>query len=1229
MSFLDRLFRVFGRLRLWQQFALLGLFMVTFPIGLTARSFLKDGSRILTEHEIIDLADEANLRVTEFRDEVDAVSQRMARTGREVSRQLTGAGPRPDPLTPAVATAALTGVVHQWSAAPLPAGQPANSVAQLRHRYFADALELAVAVRVAPGQPASVTAAVVPPGRAAADARPDGGAAVRATLDDLAARVTREDAGYVSKLVPEPGGDGKPPRCLVAVGRPARWEAGKPTDVLAVVLDFGRYLEARSRVSPRHQFLVADPAGNLLFHPNPGTTAAGGPVAGVAGWEFPSDAWAAPGEPPADRDRRAAAVLQQGGLRLDGKPAPALRFFYRKGEFDGSPGKRMEGVLKDAAAKAAELNALLAEEARAAGGLVFRYGEVQPSSPYIEISHRDEKELARIGKRVDDWWRAAGGREVSWSAPLECKTFQGQLTYLRLDGGADDEPARLITAAALEELREDIETQFWLNVWRVVLPTVLVASLLTSLVVLVLTGSLRRLAASAQKAADPAAPVVLHGGGCLEVTLLAKALREMANRLRTDAARYSAILRAAGEGIVVASGEGAIEEANRAAAKMFGYPKPEDLVGKRVGSLIIENLPGGTGAALAAYAAEQEGTSGGVSRATPFGDAVRGRRADGTTFWLEVTLRPVNLKDRQLVTCVFRDVSQRKQAEEDIRRMNEELDTRVKVRTAELAEANTKLEVALRHAEAAAKAKDAFVANMSHELRQPLHIIIGFTEALKEEAEDTGTASVVPDLNKILTAAKHLLDLINDILDLAKIAAGKMELAVGPCDVNRLVDDVRLLVGPLAEKNANAFVVDAPAGLGQMVTDDRRVKQMLINLLSNAFKFTTGGTVRLVVRRATEGGRGWVRFAVADNGKGMTPEQVKQLGKQFYQADASTTRDQGGTGLGLSICQAFNDLLGGRPMRVTSTPGQGSEFVLVLPADTTAPADGGRIPPPSAEAVRSWVTAGVPDGGTASTWTWSPDKSAGTAPRGTVLVIDDDPMVRELMARFLTKEGFRVRTADSGPVGLALARAEKPAAITLDVMMPGTDGWQVLADLKADPATCDIPVVMLTIVDDRGRGYALGAADYLTKPIDWPRLGAILRRYQPPGGPKPVLVVDDDPHCRELVRRHLESAGYRVTEAADGEQGLREAAREAPALILLDLMMPNVDGFAFLDEFPKRFPGVRVPVLVLTAKDLTAADHDRLSGRVASILEKGDLSRLDDLVGLIRRLAKRATAPTG
>jgi DNA-binding response OmpR family regulator len=232
-------------------------------------------------------------------------------------------------------------------------------------------------------------------------------------------------------------------------------------------------------------------------------------------------------------------------------------------------------------------------------------------------------------------------------------------------------------------------------------------------------------------------------------------------------------------------------------------------------------------------------------------------------------------------------------------------------------------------------------------------------------------------------------------------------------------------------------------------------------------------------------------------------------------------------------------------------------------------------------------------------------------------------MVRELMERFLAKEGFRVVMAESGEEGMRLAREVRPCVVTLDVAMPGSDGWAVLSQLKGDPLTADIPVVMLTIVDDRGRGFALGAADYLTKPIDWQRLGAILRRYLSPAQTDAILVIDDDANNREVVRRHLEREGWKTVEAADGEQGLAAFAADRPGLILLDLMMPVLDGFEFLDELTKRFPGHRVPVVVLTAKELTSQDFDRLNGRVARIIEKGDLAHLDALVDLIRRTAKK------
>ncbi len=1199
MRLFDRFLRLLGRLRLWHQFALLGLFVVTAPIVSTSLRFLHDGQRVLTEHEIIDLSDDSNLRGNEVREEFDALTRDVAADARALGKALNG-GPVAD--DPRAAEAALARVARGWEASvPAPGDRPA-SVAHVRHRFLGGTLVQLFAVTLGPDAAPTVVAAVGPDGR---PAPPD--PTLAATLRDLARRTTRETPSYISGLHLRPAAGGRPARCVVAVGWPARWVDRKAADLLAVVIDFTHYVANRARVSPRHQYIVTRPDGTLLVHPDPALVAEGAKVQDVIPWAYPDRGFADGPEEPAARDRRHARMAREGGARLGGVAVPALAHFYRKGLF-GGPLEELLGDRTEDELRA--INRALAAEGR--DDPRFRYAELTPAASYVELSHPDRARVERASKLVDDWWRAARGGKaaVDWMSPLECRTFQGQLIHLRMDAADDAEPPRLIVAASLEELHEDIDNQFGRIVWRWVLPTVAIAAALTVTLVVVLTRTLRRLARTAETLSDPKARVEVAGGGCREVTLLANSLRDTATRLRDEAARFQTILRAAGEGIVVAAGDGAIEEANRAAARMFGYDRPEDLIGRRVAELIADPVPDPDGPDPDPFAT----TSTQVSRGSPFFDAVRGVRKDGSNFWLEVTMRPVALRDRQVVTCVFRDVSQKKAAEEQIKSMNEELENRVRLRTAELAEANTKLEVALRQAEAAGRAKDTFVANMSHELRQPLHIVIGFTEALKEEAEDAGRPELVPDLDKILAAARHLLDLINDLLDLAKISAGRMELSVARFDLADLVRDVRTLVAPLAEKNQNVFLVDAPPDLGAMTADERRVRQILLNLLSNAFKFTQHGKVRLRVRRVREAGKEWVEFAVSDTGKGMTPDQVGRLFQRFYQADPTTTREHGGTGLGLAITQSFNDRMGGQPIRVTSSPGRGSEFVVRLPAEVEPEAAKPALRHSSTE-IPALAAAG--DGEPAAT----------PAPvGGTVLVIDDDPAVLELMGRFLGKEGFRVIPATSGADGLRLAKQVHPVAVTLDVMMPGTDGWAVLAELKADPHTCDIPVVLLTIVDDRGRGYALGAADYLTKPIDWHRLGAILRRYHPPGRPAPVLVVDDDPECRSLVRRHLEAEGWRVTEAADGEAGLRAAAADPPALVLLDLMMPGVDGFGFLDEFPRRFPGSRTPVVVLTAKDLTREDYTRLNGRVSRILEKGNLSQLEELVALVRRHARQARA---
>jgi GAF domain-containing protein/CheY-like chemotaxis protein len=484
--------------------------------------------------------------------------------------------------------------------------------------------------------------------------------------------------------------------------------------------------------------------------------------------------------------------------------------------------------------------------------------------------------------------------------------------------------------------------------------------------------------------------------------------------------------------------------------------------------------------------------------------------------------------------------------------------------------------------EIASQHKSTFLANMSHELRTPLNAVIGYSEMLQEDAVDVGADGLVPDLKKVNAAGKHLLELINSILDLSKIEAGKMELHLEDFSVARMIEDIASMIQPLAEKNGNRLAVTCDAETGVMHADLTKVRQVLFNLLSNACKFTEKGTVSLAVRREGPDSDAWLTFTVEDTGIGLNAEQLGRLFQEFSQADTTTARKYGGTGLGLALSRRLCRLMGGE-ITVASEPGRGSTFTVRLPADVVQIREG-------------------------------PAQTAGSA--GVILVIDDEAVVRELMQRFLSKQGFRVLTASNGEDGLRLARSQRPDAITLDVMMPGMDGWTVLSKLMADRELADVPVIMLTIVDDKQMGYALGASEYLTKPIDRERLIAVLTKYR---RDLPVLVVDDDAGVRLLLRRILEAEGYAVIEAENGLTALARLGERTPGAILLDLMMPQMDGFEFLSALHERATWRQIPVVIVTAKDLTVEEHERLSGSVVRILQKGAYGK-EDLLAEVRAL---------
>ena len=500
-------------------------------------------------------------------------------------------------------------------------------------------------------------------------------------------------------------------------------------------------------------------------------------------------------------------------------------------------------------------------------------------------------------------------------------------------------------------------------------------------------------------------------------------------------------------------------------------------------------------------------------------------------------------------------------------------------------------------AEQASRTKSAFLANMSHELRTPMNAIIGYSEMLMEEVEEMEPDEARADLGKIHAAGKHLLSLINDVLDLSKIEAGRMTLHLEDFEVATLVKEVVGTIQPLVAKNGNQLSVSVAPGCGTMRADLTKTRQTLLNLLSNASKFTEKGLVELAVSSDER----LVRFEVRDTGIGMTPDQLGRLFEAFVQADSSTTRKYGGTGLGLAISRRFCRMMGGDVL-VRSEPGKGSIFTVELP----------RVVEPVAEAAspgRAGPSASIAD---------ASGSAAQVAGRARILVIDDDPDARELVRRNLAREGFEVRAASNGAAGIELARAWRPDVILLDVMMPGRDGWAVLAELKADSALASIPVIMSTMLENRELSFAMGAADYMRKPIDWERLEAMLRRHAPEGA-RPVLVVEDDDSSREMLVRMVEKAGLRARAAKDGKEALEIVAVERPQLVLLDLMMPNVDGFDFVERLRANELGADIPVLVVTAKSPTSEDLERLNGKVEEILRKGSF-RQDELVARIRAL---------
>ncbi len=516
--------------------------------------------------------------------------------------------------------------------------------------------------------------------------------------------------------------------------------------------------------------------------------------------------------------------------------------------------------------------------------------------------------------------------------------------------------------------------------------------------------------------------------------------------------------------------------------------------------------------------------------------------------------------------------------------------TRLQRSENELTATLAKLQTARDQALEADRTKSNFLANMSHELRTPLNAIIGYSEMLQEEARDMELESFIQDLNRINGAGKHLLGLINDILDISKIESGKMQIYLEEANMQTILEDVINIATPLINSKNNKLEIKYNGNISLIYTDVTKLRQCLFNLLSNASKFTSDGIITLSIKRVIKDGVKYIQFSVSDTGIGMTPEQLTRLFKAFSQADASTTRKYGGTGLGLFITQTFCKMLKG-DISVTSEANKGTTFTIILPD----------IRAPEPEIITEEKTQIKP---------------------GNLLIIDDDAHIYNFIKESLVQTGYELQHATNSEEGLALARQYLPQVIILDVIMPGTDGWAMLGILKSDPELRQIPVIMLTVLADKDTGYALGATEFLIKPVQANLLIETLERYLSLDQPANILAVEDDELARTLIIRALSKTPWKITECVNGFDALDKLQHTIPQAILLDLMMPGMDGFEVIKAIRNNEKWRSIPVIVITAKDLTAEDKERLNGGVALIIRKGAYKK-EELLTIIQQTIEK------
>jgi PAS domain S-box-containing protein len=648
--------------------------------------------------------------------------------------------------------------------------------------------------------------------------------------------------------------------------------------------------------------------------------------------------------------------------------------------------------------------------------------------------------------------------------------------------------------------------------------------------------------------------------------------------LGITAQRFSLFLEAAPDAILEVDESGRIVLANAEAERMFRYTH-EELVGMSVDQLLPERFRGQHAQRRQDYGAHP------VRRPMGAGLGLYALRKDKAEFAVDINLSPMAGAARGHVLCVVRDVAERRSSEEKIRMLNQHLERR----SSELGFANAELSLRNREVERANRLKSEFLASMSHELRTPLNTILGFSELLSEESAGALNDKQKRYVTHIQRDAQHLLELINDILDLSKIEAGRLELHLEKFPMAVAVAEVLSSVRPLAV-NKN-LLLDGDVDTATIVHADRvRFKEILYNLLSNAIKFTPSGG-RVWIESSNDGSS--IHLVVGDTGIGISPDDQKVIFESFRQASATTKGVREGTGLGLAITKRIVEHHGGK-VWVESEPGRGSRFHFTLP---------------TAEVEVEDADIAIEE----------------AASKPLILVTSHDPILREQIARIVEGEGFETEIAGSGADALHKAKELRPSVILLDMEVAGRSGWEALHDLKTAPETADIPVVILSTADERKMGMALGAAGSLTKPLSGDALLQAIRKASHKENSLRVLVVDDDPETRQLVSDTLSIAGHTTLTASNAATALKVLRSAQVDAVILDIMLPGRNGFELLRELRSKGLWQKLPVLVLSIKDLSDRELEILDSQSAKVFAKGTGWR----AGVLAELRRIAQAGTG